>query len=199
MKKTVMALGFLLALPVAAQDVEVGVFAGRQAYASAHTDVVPGGTLQVEADTKTVWGLRLGYSLVDLGPALFQVTAGYQPETSARLKGSLGGAPIGEGDLKESHWSAGVMFNFKAVVAVGLGVEFRSESLKETTDSTTYNRPWARLTLGYAFPTPGVKPFMGLEADFPLVSKSNEFGSTADLLKSLAPKNQIGIYAGLRF
>ncbi|WP_243319908.1 hypothetical protein [Geothrix sp. SG200] len=199
MKKT-LALALLLGAPLAAQSFEVGLFVGQQQYPSPHMDVAPGTTLNVEADNKTVVGARFGYSVVDFGPVLLQLTAGYQPESKSTLKATLAGTPMGESELKQSHWSAGAMFNFKAVIAVGAGLEFRSESLKESGgDSTTYNRVWARVNAGYAFPTPLVKPFIGIEAAFPLSSKSNDFASAADLLKSLAPKSQIGIYAGIRF
>lgn len=199
MKKT-LALALLLGTPLAAQSFEVGLFVGQQQYPSPHMDVAPGTTLKVEADNKTVVGARFGYSVVDFGPVLLQLTAGYQPESKSTLKATLAGTPMGEGELKQSHWSAGAMFNFKAVIAVGAGLEFRSESLKESGgDSTTYNRVWARVNAGYAFPTPLVKPFIGIEAAFPLSSKSNDFSGTAELLKSLAPKSQIGIYAGIRF
>lgn len=199
MKKAAWCLGFLLAAPLAAQSFEVGVFAGRQAYKSFNVTPAPGTTFTGEVDSKTVLGARFGYSVVDFGPALFQVTAGYQPESSTTAKASMTGSGTSQADFKESHWSVGAMFNFKALVAIGAGVEYRSESLKSDTDSTTYGRPWARFNVGFAFPTPLVKPFIGLEADFPLTSKSNEYGSTADILKSMAPKSQIGVYGGIRF
>ncbi|HCZ33920.1 MAG TPA: hypothetical protein DHV93_10990 [Holophagaceae bacterium] len=96
------------------------------------------------------------------------------------------------------------MFNFKAFVAVGAGLEFRSErlsgSVAGTGDSTTYNRVWARMNAGFAVPSPFVKPFFGVEAAFPLSTRSLESdASAADALKSMAPKSQFGIYAGIRF
>ena len=121
------------------------------------------------------------------------------------VKGSLGGSPfVDVGTFKEDHWSAGAMFNFKAVVAVGAGLEFRSEKLSGdfggTSDSTTYNRVWIRLNAGYAIPSPVVKPFFGLEVAFPLAKKDLEMtSSNADFLKAMAPKSQIGLYAGIRF
>ncbi|HEX9081778.1 MAG TPA: hypothetical protein VF768_05835, partial [Holophagaceae bacterium] len=86
MKKAAWCLGFLLAAPLAAQSFEVGVFAGRQAYKSFNVTPAPGTTFTGEVDSKTVLGARFGYSVVDFGPALFQVTAGYQPESSTTAK-----------------------------------------------------------------------------------------------------------------
>jgi len=199
MKKAI-TLALILGVPLAAQTFEVGLFVGQQQYPSPHTDVAPGTTMQIKADNKTVAAARFGYTVADLGPASFQLTAGFQPESKSTLTATLGGVPFGsQGELKQSHWSAGAMFNFKAFVAVGAGLEFRSESLKESADSTTYNRVWARVNAGFAIPSPVVKPFLGIEAAFPLSTKSNDFSGTAELLKSLAPKSQFGIYAGIRF
>jgi len=200
MKKATIALALLLGAPLAAQSFEVGLFVGQQQYPSPHMEVSPGLTGQLNLDNKTVYGARFGYSIVDIGPALFQVTAGYQPESKTALKPTLGGVPSGTpAELKQSHWSVGAMFNFKAVVAVGAGLEYRAEKLDVEGESTTYNRPWIRANIGYAIPSPLVKPFFGLEVAFPLTSTSNKFDSIENTLKSMAPKNQIGIYAGIRF
>jgi len=206
MKKAI-ALAWALGAPLAAQSFEVGLFLGQQQYPSIHTDVAPGTTLRMETDDKTVVAARFGYTVVDLGPALFQLTVGYQPEAKATVKASLPGIPgVDVGKFKEDHWSAGAMFNFKAFVAVGAGLEFRSEKLTGdfggSSDSTTYNRVWARVNVGFAIPSPLLKPFVGLEAAFPLTTKSSGVdpsASTADALKAMAPKSQFGLYAGIRF
>ncbi len=193
MKKLILPLLLVATAPLAAQSFEVGVFVGAQSYKS--SDVPGSGTVKV--DNKIVSGARFGYSVVDLGPALFQLTAGYQPESKAEVK--VDGTSTGE-DLKQSHWSLGAMFNFKAGVAIGAGIEYRSEKLSTSTESTTYGRPWARANIGYAIPSPLVKPFFGLEVAAPLTSKSYDAGATdAENLKAIAPKLQLGIYAGLRF
>ena len=205
MKKQIFIFLVAGTLPLLAQSYEVGLFLGQQQYPSPHVDVVPGTTLQMEADSKTVWGLRIGAAVFDMGPALLQLTAGFQPEAKSDVKGSLGGsAAVVVGDFKQQHWSAGAMATFKAVVAIGVGVEFRSEKLSGNLggipDSTTYNRAWARVNAGYAIPSPVFKPFFGVEAAFPLAStKLTLNASNADALKALAAKSQFGVYAGLRF
>ncbi|HJW34038.1 MAG TPA: hypothetical protein VJ505_11780 [Holophagaceae bacterium] len=190
MKKLILPVLLVAAAPLAAQNFEVGVFVGRQTYKDFN---VLG--ITAEPESKTVVGMRFGYSVVDIGPALFQLTGGYQPESKATIKNNLGL----DGELKHSHYSLGAMFNFKAGVAIGAGVEYRFEKLDDGSTSTNYGRPWARANVGFAFPTPLVKPFLGLEVAAPLTSKSNETGSAEDALKSIAPKMQVGIYAGLRF
>ena len=205
MKKQIFIFLVAGTLPLLAQSYEVGLFLGQQQYPSPHVDVVPGTTLQMEADSKTVWGLRIGAAVFDMGPALLQLTAGFQPEAKSDVKGSLGGsAAVVVGDFKQQHWSAGAMATFKAVVAIGVGVEFRSEKLSGNLggipDSTTYNRAWARVNAGYAIPSPVFKPFFGVEAAFPLASTKLTLNATnADALKALAAKSQFGVYAGLRF
>ncbi len=108
MKKATLAFSLLLGVPLAAQSWEAGVFLGQQQYPSPHTDVTPGVTGQLNLDSKTIYAVRLGYSVVDIGPALFQITAGYQPESKTTIKPTLGGVPSGApSDFKQSHWSPG--------------------------------------------------------------------------------------------
>lgn len=189
MKK--IALLALALSPLAAQDFEVGLNVSRQAYRESNIT----GT-NFKADDKTVVAARFGYALVDMGPALFQLTAGYQPkvETEVAQTGSSNAA------MKQGYWSAGAAFNFKAMVAVGVGLEYRSERLENAGVSTTYGRPWARANVGYAFPSPLVKPFLGLEVAAPMSKKDgNGATTTEDIMKSIAPKMQVGIYGGIRF
>ncbi len=195
MKKT--ALGLLLALPLSAQSFEVGAFLGQQL----NKDVAVVGT-KIEVDSTTVVGFRFGYSFVDFGPILLQGTLGYQGESKGKVK--LDGVEEPGARMKHDHTAIGVMANFKAVVAVGAGIEYRMEKLRAVdpseSRSVTYNRPWLRANLGYALPTPLLKPFIGLEVAMPLSSTSVSLGSSEDdLLKGLAPKFQIGLYGGIRF
>ncbi len=191
MKKILLPLLFVA--PLAAQSFEVGLNVSRQQYPS----ITEAGLMKVEPQDKTVVAGRFGYALVDLGPALFQVTAVYQPkvDTDVKVNGATSAAQLGQ-----EYWGVGAMFNFKALVAVGAGVEYRSEKLSTPGVSTTYGRPWARINAGYAFPTPLVKPFIGIEVAAPLTKKDyNDSLGTEDILKSLAPKLQVGVYGGIRF
>lgn len=198
MKKLALALA-LASLPACAQDYEVGVFLGQNTYRS-QTIV---GT-EFKPETKSVAAARLGFSIVDLGPALFQFTVGYQPKAKTAME--VNGAASGL-DYGHQYWSAGLMFNFKAFVAVGAGVEYRGEKLSlegpGVNQSTTYGRPWARINVGFSFPTPFVKPFVGVEAAAPLSSTSvtdAEYLSDPDkALKAHAPNFQVGVYGGIRF
>jgi len=188
----------MASLPACAQDYEVGVFLGQNTYKS-QTFL---GT-EFKPDTKTVAAARLGFSIVDLGPALFQFTVGYQPKVKTEFDAN--GAATGL-DYGHQYWSAGLMFNFKAFVAVGAGVEYRGEKLSMEgpglNESATYGRPWARVNVGFSFPTPLVKPFVGVEAAAPLssTSASSTYGTDVDnTLKAHAPSFQVGVYGGIRF
>jgi hypothetical protein len=198
MKKLTLALA-LASLPACAQDYEVGVFLGQNTYRS---QTIAG--TEFKPETKSVAAARLGFSIVDLGPALFQFTVGYQPKAKTAMEVNGAAAPL---DYGHQYWSAGLMFNFKAFVAVGAGVEYRGEKLSMegpgVNQSTTYGRPWARINVGFSFPTPFVKPFVGVEAAAPLSSASvtdAEYLSDPDkALKAHAPNFQVGVYGGIRF
>jgi len=198
LKKTALAM-LLVAVPLAAQNFEAGVFLGQQSYKS-----VSSGSWETKVSSKTVAGVRFGYSIVDLGPALFQITAGYQPKVKSDLE--FNGIKEAGSYYSHEHTSVGAMFNFKAGVAFGAGVEYRfeklgGESIGEPTEYSSFSRPWVRANVGYAFPSPVVKPFLGLEVAVPLTSKSYSASetSTKEALKWYAPKLQIGIYGGIRF
>ncbi|HEX9011603.1 MAG TPA: hypothetical protein VF804_14645, partial [Holophagaceae bacterium] len=160
-------LPLFLALPLAAQSFEVGVNVSRQTYTRS---TVPGSPapLVFDYDAKTVVAARVGYALVDLGPALFQVTAAYQPKADTDLKPNGVTVPT---TLSSEYWGVGAMVNFKALVSVGAGVDYRFEKATQSnvyTADYTFSRPWARANVGYAFPTPVVKPFLTLEVAAPL-------------------------------
>ena len=191
MKKCALVLPLLCVLPLSAQSFEAGLFVGQQSFKA-----ISNGTLVASESSKTTVGARVGYALVDMGPALLQVTAGYQPKVTTTMTSNQ----FGTQNFSASHYSVGLMANFKAVLAVGAGVEYRSETLSTDALSTTYGRPWARVNAGMAFPTPFVKPFVGLEVAMPLTSKTLDASFTnTDLLQAAAPKLEVGLYGGIRF
>ncbi len=193
MKKPALAVAILLAAPLSAQDWEIGLFAGQQGYRSSDLSGVS------EPKSRPAFIGRLGFSAVDLGPVLVQITTGLHRETETIYKTGSGDGTF----HSHTHVSLGAMFNFKAVVAFGAGIEYRFERLNKTysgMSDATFNRPWARANVGLAFPTPVMKPFVGLEVAVPLVNKSaNASSSMEDQIRSLAPKYQIGLYGGIRF
>jgi hypothetical protein len=209
MKKTTLLLA-LASLPLAAQSWEVGAFVGQQNYDKFSYADVTLGTVEAQPDHKTVGALRLGYHFLDAGSALLQVTAAYQFKASSEVTFKVPSAGIGSlgigVNLDHSATSLGVMVDFKTAVALGVGLDYRWDKLEGTFQglgsSTTYGRPWARFTVGYVFPSSGLKPFLGLETAIALSTKSIGMGgpsSDEEALKGLAPKLQFGLYGGVRF
>ncbi|WP_306591211.1 hypothetical protein [Geothrix sp. 21YS21S-4] len=172
-------LPLLLALPLAAQTFEVGLNISRQSYTE--QTAAP----RLEPKDKTVAAVRLGYSLLDFGPILLQGSVAYQPRTDTEVKGAPDPAKLGH-----EYWAAGAMFTFKAGLAFGAGVDYRFEktTYRDTfTSSHSYGRPWARANVGFAVPTPFLKPFVGVEVAVPLSDEN------------LGPTFQVGLYGGIRF
>ena len=221
MKKNAIILSMVAMIPLSAQNWEVGAFVGQQKYKDASAAYAGTGNIAVSSENKTIYGFRVGRSLFDFGPVLLSATAGYQPKVTSTLTSTYtmpllsypgtpaAGVPVSAasqatgtttGQLGSSSYAVGAMFNFRAFVAIGAGVEYRVESLDSGGTSTNYARPWVRANAGVSIPSPLLKPFIGVEVDYPLGSKSYDpNGSPEDKLKAVASKGQIGIYGGIRF
>jgi len=189
------ALAALTALPASAG--EVGVLVDKQIGKS--QTAAFGGGQKYDDVSPTGFGIRGGFDVLDLKVAALQLNATWHNKTTGDL--SYGGTKYGE--LENQYWAVGAMVNWKLLVNVGAGVEYRSENLTfrptggASTDSTL-GRPWARVNVGFSIPTPVVSPFFALEVAAPL-SKKDATGTPKDLSEALAPQVQIGIYGGIRF
>ena len=152
-----------------------------------------------DAISPTGLGIRGGFDVLDLKIAALQLNATWHNKTTGDL--TYGGAK--QGELDNQYWAAGAMVNWKLLVNVGVGVEYRSEKLSFRpatglgTDSTQ-GRTWARVNLGFSIPLPVVSPFFALEVAAPL-SKQDSTSTPKDLTDALAPQVQIGVYGGIRF
>ena len=218
MKKILALLVLASALPLAAQDFEAGVlYTWSPGKAENFTDPSGINLFQFKADTWKAAGLRFGYNFVHVGPMEIQGNATIQFNNQQDLVFKINGSTVPLG-LKEDYkyWAVGAAVNWDFLVRLGVGLEYRSEKLNSTSSvpfvaaiysgSATYARPWMRATAGFTIPVPVVKPFIGIEVALPLTSTSVNYsdfaGSTLDTQKfnkSLAPKAQYGIYAGIRF
>ncbi|HEU4952630.1 MAG TPA: hypothetical protein VFT46_11820 [Holophagaceae bacterium] len=213
MKKTLALLALAGALPLAAQSFEVGaLYTWNPGHAN--TVSVGGPSSEIKADTWKAAGLRVGYNFVSVGPMEFQgnATMQFNNKQDITVNGQSAPAP-GSFTEEYKYWAVGAAVNWNFLVRLGVGLEYRSERLHfnqsyagvtQYDGATTYGRAWVRGTAGFTIPAPFVKPFIGAEVAFPLSTKS----LTADdlltnnidnLNKSLAPKAQYGIYAGIRF
>lgn len=194
MRKKVLFVS-LLALPAMAG--ELGMLVDKQ-FGKAQAATFGTGQ-KYDAVSPTGFGIRGGFDVVDLKVAALQLNATWHNKTTGDL--STGGTKVGE--LDNQYWAAGAMVNWKLLVNVGAGVEYRSEKLSfrpttgASTDSTQ-GRTWARVNLGFSIPLPVVSPFFALEVAAPLTKKD---GTTTpkDLTDALAPQVQIGVYGGIRF
>ena len=198
MRRRLLLVSLLAVLPVAAG--EVGLLIDKQA-----------GKAQIfsaqkfDAVSPTGLGIRGAFDILDLKIAALQVNATWHNKTTGDLNAS--GTKYGE--LDNQYWAAGAMVNWKLLVNVGAGVEYRSEKqtwrsntagtlLGLTSGDTTQGRPWARINVGFSIPTPVVSPFFLLEVAAPLSKKDNTT-TPKDFAEALAPQVQIGIYGGIRF
>jgi hypothetical protein len=159
-----------------------------------------------DAVSPTGFGLRGGVDVLDLKVAALQLNATWHNKTTGDL--NFGSGKVGE--LDNQYWAAGAMVNWKLLVNVGAGVEYRSEKLSWRSNllgapilgagggDTTTGRPWAKVNIGFSIPTPVVSPFFVVEVAAPL-SKKDSASTTKDLSEALAPQVQIGVYGGIRF
>ncbi len=195
MKKRLAVLSLLATLPML--GAEVGLLLDKQAgKAQAATY---GASQKYDSISPTGLGLRAGVDVLDLKVAALQLNATWHNKTTGDL--AYGGTKLGE--LDNQYIAAGAMVQWKLLVNVGAGVEYRSEKLSfrptsgATTDSTL-TRPWARVNVGFSIPTPMVSPFLLLEVAAPL-SRKDATATPRDLTDALAPQVQVGVYAGIRF
>lgn len=208
MKSLALLLPLLAVLPLTAQTWEVTVFGGRQTYPA----VSAGNGSQFEpssasfaTDKKGVLAIRGGWSALEFGEARLQVTAAYQPTTSSNQANAVndpssGPIPAQAFPYRAGYTAVGAMVRLQALVDLGLGVDFRFEQLSTQGSSTSYDRPWLRATAGWAFTLAAVQPILGLEAAYPLSTKSFQYASGSEnALQATAPKSHLGIYAGVRF
>ncbi len=197
MRRRTVLIPVLATLPLLAGG-EIGVLADKQV-GKAQALIVGGSRTDYDAVSPTGFGLRGGFDVLDLKVASLQLNATWHNKTTGDL--ATGGAKVGE--LDNQYWAAGAMVNWKFLVNVGAGVEYRSEKLTwrpasgPSTD-TTLGRPWARVNVGFSIPTPVVSPFLTLEVAAPLSKKDNG-GNPGDVSEALAPQVQVGIYGGIRF
>jgi hypothetical protein len=200
MRKRLLLVPVLAALPVFAG--EVGVLLDKQ-IGKAQAGTIASGSQKYDAVSPTGFGFRAGFDVLDLKVAALQLNATWHNKTTSDLE--YGGAKKGEFD--NQYWAAGAMVNWKLLVNVGAGVEYRTEKLtwRNTVPAnpfqsgdTTQGRTWARVNVGFSIPTPIVSPFFLLEVAAP-VSKNSSTSTSKDLAEALSPQLQVGVYAGIRF
>ena len=196
MRKRLLLVSLMAVVPVMAG--ELGLLADKQ---FGKAQVFATDSKNYDAVSPTGLGIRAGYDVLDLKVAALQLNATWHNKTTGDL--NFGTGKVGE--LDNQYWAAGAMVNWKLLVTVGAGVEYRSEKQSWRfinaalgSGDTTQGRAWARVNIGFSIPTPLVSPFFALELAAPL-SKSNTTNTTKDFAEAMAPQAQIGLYGGIRF
>jgi len=124
--------------------------------------------------------------------------------------------------LTDSYWSLGAAYEFilQDTLSLGAHLEARGEYLQlagqvsssivptyEYSQTTTYLRPWVRLSGDYTFLGAGhmLRPFVGVEGAVAITkttqTETPNLGGPIDgrTLKAMAPRYSYAAYAGVRF
>jgi hypothetical protein len=186
------ALTAIFALPVRAG--EVGLLLDQQTGNS-----VPLASGNVSAIKPSGYGIRGGYTILNLHVAELGLDATYHPKTQTSF--TSGGTSDKLGD---DYTSVGVQADWTLLLNLHAGLDLRREVLSQELvgGTTTYTRPWANAGIGFSLPLPVLKPFIRVEAAWATKTTSLPAAGevTADQFrKAAAPRYQIGLYGGLRF
>ncbi len=183
---------------IPAQATEVGILLDKQ-FGKAQT--VTAGTGKYDSVSPTGYGIRAGFSLLDLKVAELGLTATYHPKAEGDLV--LNGT---KGKLGTEYIAIGAQVEWKFLANLYAGVDLRRE--KYTSDisgskaSNTVTRPWVKAGIGFSVPTPVVSPFFRLEVAM-AASKDDKtvdgVPPTENTRKALAPEYQVALYGGIRF
>jgi len=196
---------FALAAPcLHASSLEVGVMIDKEVGKAQVLAAGANGTQATAAGANSVspsgLGLRVAYNFLDIHLASIGAVVNYHPKAQGDLTLP---APAGTvGKYGNQYNSIGVQVDWKFLINLHAGVDYRSEKLTTTglvgSDSTTLNRPWATVGVGFSAPMPIVSPFVRLEVAAPLSTSSNG-NNQDDFRKAMAPSLQVALYGGIRF
>jgi hypothetical protein len=199
MRPALLAAALLAASPAATAG-ELGLFADKLQGQSK----VDGLGSRYDAVGPSGFGVRGAYTVVNLKVAELGITASYRPDTEADLfiKGPAGTTQRGR--MGVSYAAIGAQVDWKFLVSLHAVVEMRHErlvwrGLPSGNGSSTLDRPWARVGVGFSLPVPVLSPLVRLEFSAPLRKEDSNLLSSGDLREALAPKAQAALYVGFRF
>ena len=158
------------------------------------------------------FGLAFAWRGWKLGLADLDLTAALRLKATSNL--DVAGGRVGK--FASEHLALGAQAVWHPGVDLGLGLQarFEKQALEPDGEGETWSarqtRPWLTGMIGHTFRTAGrVQPFLALAAALPLTSTSKPTGAaTTDaearanqetLVKSLAPKFEVGLEVGVRF
>lgn len=218
----------LLALPVSAEEgprAKIQLFGERTSFRRGPVlFLIEGGqtyTTDDQPKDQTSWGLRVSMGLDDEAKWNLEMAVRAKKKSFLTFNGSI--SPSLNGDftqdsLEYGWWGPGLSYALKLgpVVALNGGLDFRIERLttflppssgaEGYSETTMYNRPWARAALTFTIPVSArVKPQIGVEGAVALVRKKvNTFSATQyvdieDMRRGLAPNASLSVFAGITF
>lgn len=196
------AVALALTAPLAAGEVGLlaGKLVGKAQVGSAALSGNPAGT-NYDSISPTGFGIRAGYTLLNLGVAELGLAATYHTKAEGDLEFKLPSQPnvkVSRGKYGVQYLAIGAQADWKFLVNLHVGADIRQEKLEYGSESVTYTRPWVKAGIGFSLPLPVVSPFARLELAVP-TTKEDKTGSSNDLMKAMAPTFQAALYAGIRF
>ena len=227
MKTLTFLTAALLAAPLAAQSYHQGGESRIQVHGefSRPREIAipmnPSGEIKDQAENQVGFGLRFMGELPGLNNWYYELGGRLESSSKYATKPS---AATNNTDttflkFKYSYWTVGgaYMWSLSPGLNLGAHLEVRGESLNASGDystvtptlipvdvSTTYVRPWARLSLDYAFKAAGTSPFIGFDAAVAILKTTQDTGFSPfnwddKALKSQAPQFSMSVYLGMKF
>jgi len=196
------------ALPKPAQPWEASLFVGQQTH---NSTTIVAGTDGSKPEKVIVPAIRLGYDFFTFSDTMsLQGNIGCQFEKKAEIQTDVKGKSISFGSYSQESISLGAMFQYRNVVDLGAGLDWRFEKNNiEAGGVEGYHRnsrPWVRANVGYTFASSSLSPFVKFEVAAPLKSDSYDHNAKMDttsennaIADALASKLQIGLVGGVRF
>lgn len=185
---------------VPVQAAEVGILLDKQFGKAQTISAIPGA--KYDAVSPTGFGIRAGFTVLDLKVAELGLTATYHPKAEGDLERSASGKI---GKFGTEYIAIGAQLDWKFLVNLHAGVDLRREKYTSDTsfgkDSTSVTRPWVKAGIGFSIPTPLVSPFFRLEVAVAATKddKTVDPTVTENTRKALAPEYQVALYGGIRF
>ena len=173
-----------------------------------------------QAENQIGFGIRLIGELPGTNDWYYEL--GGKLESSSKFA-SKPSAPNGQTDttgvkFKYSYVTLGMGYLWGLAPGLSLGahLEARVEALnlsgtmytnsaaQQVDASVTYVRPWARVSLDYAFRAGGTSPFIGVDASLAMLKSSQDSivalaAADDNTVKSMAPQASFSVYVGLKF
>ena len=222
MKNLICFIPFLLGTPDLAQGVELSLTCGamRSGAKGFATHAVDNGHgADYSSSTLPAVGVGVAWAAFTFDAFSLECTGSYlfpgRKEVTDRSSWSVlagSGNATGTAHFRNSSAGLGARLSARLPIDWSLGLEYRWESYRlengyenafSTNNSavldTNQGRPWVHARIGYSFPVPVIQPFVAAVGAYALTQTraDGSFGST--LLKSMAPRTEVALQAGIRF